>query len=189
VLSPEVAIRRLGGRDARLNDGSAKHLLSECTLGDATVSLIQEARGLTVGELFERSDTPDLAAELYGLCELNVVEVLKLGRASRTEPPAKADSLDEAALRERIRARRALVEEGDYFAILGISRLATSYDVKRAYVRLRRQFDPNRMLTAGTAELRDDVDLIVQVLEEAYDVLRDELRRERYRRALEAPVR
>ena len=70
-----------------------------------------------------------------------------------------------------------------------MSRDATGYDVRRAYTELRREFEPGRVLTAGTADLRDDVELIVEVLEEAYDILADDLRRERYRRALDAPPR
>jgi hypothetical protein len=37
--------------------------------------------------------------------------------------------------------------------------------------------------------LKDEVDLIVEVLDEAYEILRDNLRRERYRRALESVPR
>jgi len=33
----------------------------------------------------------------------------------------------------------------------------------------------------------DDVDAILSVIDEAYEILADDLRRERYRRALEAP--
>jgi hypothetical protein len=41
-------------------------------------------------------------------------------------------------------------------------------------------------VTAVAAELRDDVDLIIAVLDEAYEILQDNARRERYRRALAA---
>jgi curved DNA-binding protein CbpA len=97
--------------------------------------------------------------------------------------------IDERALRSRIAARKALVDEGDYFALLGVPRSATGYDIRRAYVGLRREFEPSRILTAQTVDLRDDVDEIVEVLEEAFEVLSDEPRRERYRRALEAVPR
>jgi hypothetical protein len=42
-----------------------------------------------------------------------------------------------------------------------------------------------RMLTPVTADLGDDVSLILDVLDEAYEILRDQVRRDRYRRALE----
>ena len=54
-----------------------------------------------------------------------------------------------------------------------------------AFSALRREFDPSRMLTPAIADLADDLRKIVAVLEEAYEVLGDSARRERYRRAIE----
>jgi hypothetical protein len=42
------------------------------------------------------------------------------------------------------------------------------------------------LLTAATADLREDLVVIIDVLHEAYEVLRDDQRRSRYRRAIEA---
>ena len=41
-------------------------------------------------------------------------------------------------------------------------------------------------VTTETVDLREDVDLILEVLAEAYEILEDDLRRDRYRRALDA---
>ena len=62
------------------------------------------------------------------------------------------------------------MHEPDYFALLGVQPNATNYDIRRAYLDLRRIFEPNRLLTAATADLHDDVVLIVDVIEEAYQV-------------------
>ena len=72
---------------------------------------------------------------------------------------------------------------------LGVPRVATGYEIRRAYLELRRALDPSRVLRAGLVDLADDLTLILQVIEEAYDVLKDPTRRERYRRAIshEAP--
>jgi len=143
-----------------------------------------------VSEVLRRVGHQDFAAVLYVLVELSV-----LGRSSgerrtargrsekRVTPP---DRLDQAALRARILARKALSEEGDYFALLGVARSATSYDIRRAYAALRDEYDPARILNGETVDLRDDVDLILEVLAEAFEILEDDLRRERYRRALDA---
>jgi DnaJ-class molecular chaperone len=96
------------------------------------------------------------------------------------------DPIDDEALRAKIQARRALVDEGDYFALLGVPRGATGYDIRRSYVELRRQFDPAEALRQSTLDLRDDLDTILEVLDEAYEILRDQQRRERYRRAIES---
>jgi DnaJ-class molecular chaperone len=78
-----------------------------------------------------------------------------------------------------------LVEDGDYFAVLGIAREATGYEVRRAFLELRRAFDPSRLLSPDVADLADDVRVITTVLDEAYEILKDSARRERYRRAIE----
>jgi len=80
----------------------------------------------------------------------------------------------------------ALVEDGDYFSLLGVERSATAYEIRRAYLELRRAFEPARVLTGQTADLAMDVKTIVEVLDEAYEILREPHRRERYRKAIEA---
>ena len=101
-------------------------------------------------------------------------------------PRPGPDDLDDEALRTRIRLRRALVDEGDYFALLGVAHQATGYDIRRSYLELRRQFSPGQVLRPSTVDLQEDIDTILEVLDEAYDILRDERRRERYRRAIES---
>jgi hypothetical protein len=190
VVAPADAITRLGGREVRLFRGDRRALLAECALADAEVSLAEQADGGTLGELLKRAGADEFACVLWSLVELGVLQAAAASSA-RNEPrerpdPNVWDPLDATALRKRIAARRALVEEGDYFALLGVSRDATTYDLRRAYQTLRSDLDPATVLTAGTVDLRDDVDTILEVLDEAYDILRDPVRRERYRRALEA---
>src|SRR5262249_37645521 len=145
----------------------------------------------SVSEVVRRAGHKDFASVLYALVELSVLATASgerrtaRGRSEKREAP-KPDRLDHAALRARILARKALTEEGDYFALLGVSRSATSYDIRRAYTELKAEFDPSRILSTETLDLRDDVDLILEVLAEAYEILEDDLRRDRYRRALEA---
>lgn len=190
VVAPNDALARLGGKDVRVSRRRSDGLLAECALPDSEVQLIKQSAGLRVSELLERGGSDDFACVLWGLVELGVLEV-EAG-PKREDTAAKnlePDPLDTAALRERIAARRALVDEGDYFALLGVSRDATSYDVRRAYLNLRRELDPGRVMIAATIDLRDDLDTILEVLDEAYEILRDQLRRERYRRALETAPR
>ncbi len=84
-----------------------------------------------------------------------------------------------------MKTRLSLVEEGDSFSLLGVARSATSYEIHRAYLELRHGLEPSRVLSAATADLADDIELIMEVLDEAHDILRDQARRERYRRAIE----
>jgi hypothetical protein len=190
ALDPSTAIEWLGGGDTRLIDGPATSLLSECALPEHEVALVNRAKSSTVAHVVESGHSSEIAAVLYAVTALAVLRrPLPSARpprgSPRSDPPVVAD-LDDAASRARIEARRALVAEGDYFAVLGLGHGATAYEVRRAYLDLRRQFDPSRILTAGTVDLREDVEEIIEVVEEAYEILRDQVRRDRYRRALEA---
>ena len=185
VIPPDVALGRLGTGQARLDDGPRLSLLGECALRNEELEVVRSARGRTVGELLEQGE-PELGNVIYALVCLGVLNVLAAVVPGPQGSPAEADPLDEEALRLRVRARLALVEDGDYFSLLGVSRAATAYEIRRAYLELRRAFEPSRLLTAATADLADDVRLVVEVLDEAYEILRDPHRRERYRRAIEA---
>lgn len=188
VSAPEASLVRLGGSDVRLRLGAGQNLLGECALPPDEAELVRSLDGTTLGDLLERATSRDFASALWALVELGILDTSGAAAPVRRAPVAQPepDRLDHEALRSRIAARRALVDEGDYFALLGVSRNATSYDVRRAYSELREELDPARVLTPATADLRDDVDAILFVIEEAFEILADDLRRERYRRALEA---
>jgi hypothetical protein len=186
VIGPDVALRRLGGLAARLDDGVRRSLIGECALRSEEEELVRAARGRAVSEMIDATE-PEMATLLYALVCLEVLDVLIPPSLSEAPRPVVEDPLDEEAIRQRIRARLALVQDGDYFAVLGIARDATTYEIRRAYLTLRRAFEPSRLLTAATVDLLDDVRLVVEVLDEAYEILREPHRRERYRRAIEAP--
>jgi hypothetical protein len=184
AIPPEVARRRLGGPTARIAEGPRRQLLVECALRPDEEPIVRGAAGRSVGDLLAEAE-PEIACVLYALVSLGVLEALAPTRPAEPAPRG-VDPLDEEALRARVRARVALVEDGDYFALLGVGKGATGYEIRRAYVDLRRAFEPGRVLTAATADLADDVRLVAEVLDEAYEILREPHRRERYRRAIEA---
>ena len=184
VISPESALARLGGYGARLAPGPRPGMLGECALTPAEEDAMRAAPGHTVHQ-FTGDGPSERWSLLFGLVCLEVLDALPAVATPKPKAEPKADPLDDEALRARVRARLALVEEGDYFALLGVPRTATSYEIRRAYLELRRTFEPARILTATTADLADDVRLVVEVVEEAYEILRDAHRRERYRRAIE----
>ncbi|MBI4705025.1 MAG: hypothetical protein HY744_28295 [Deltaproteobacteria bacterium] len=188
-ISPEDAIARLGGLGARLAAGRRDDLLAETALADRELAAIRSAAGLTVGQMLARHGREDHASLLLALTMLGVLGIESPaapapGDRAGEAAPAAFDPLDAKATRERVRARLALVHEGDYFSPLGLGADATAYEIRRAFVSLRRAFEPRRLLTAATADLQGDVELIVAVLEEAHEILRDPHRRERYREAI-----
>jgi hypothetical protein len=201
------ALHRLGSEGARIIDGSRRDLLAECALHATEIDALDRLKGATLAELL---DAPDhLAPTVYALVELSVLDIDKEKERSegfRSAPGALApgplasarassgrprsahglDRWDEGALRAQVKTRLSLVKEADYFTLLGVPSTATAYEIHRAYLELRRTLEPTRVLSAATADLTDDLLLIIDVLEEAHDVLRDQVRRERYRRAIEA---
>ncbi|HEY1958002.1 MAG TPA: DUF4388 domain-containing protein [Polyangiaceae bacterium] len=186
VISSDEAVRRVGGRASVVAEGGRAHLLRECGLGAAEVDAVRTARGQRVDAVMASMPETDVASVLYALWLLGVVDIVQSVLARSERPNLAPDAIDEAAVRERIRARIALVEEGDYFALLGVPHNATGYEVRRAYLDLRRVFEPTRVLTPALLDLAEDVRRIASVLEEAYEILGDNSRRERYRRAIEA---
>jgi len=190
IVSPADAVDLLGGLSSRLSDGREAGLLDECALGPADLEHLRGAAGRPLRELLDAAPEGDLPTVVYALAQLGVVEVLR-GVGDGLEGEERASEADHAAveaegIRERVRARLQLVDDGDYFALLGVSHQATGYEVRRAFLELRRAFDPARVLTPEVADLVEDVRKITVVLEEAFDILKDAARRERYRRAIEA---
>jgi hypothetical protein len=184
-----AALPRLGGAGARLADGPRWELLSECALSEAEQQWLGRAKGATIEEALESGPGDDLAPVVYALVQIGVLSIetagMKNNKKKRAAPRERFDAIDAQAVRSQVKARLNLVEEGDYFSLLGVPRSATAYEIHRAYLELRRGLEPSRVLNAATADLADDLDLIIEVLDEAHDVLRDQSRRERYRRAIE----
>jgi hypothetical protein len=191
AVPPAQASAYLGSDSATVKKSGGIGLLSECALSPRLVELVKRAESVALSELFaEAVDEPMLPSVLHALCVLDVIKISEPPRPAAVRPPqlqkAPPDRLDDEALRAKVQARRSLVDEGDYFALLGVPRQATGYDIRRSYLELRRQFEPAQVLRPNTLDLERDVATILEVLEEAYEILRDQQRRERYRRAIES---
>jgi hypothetical protein len=189
TVSSEEAVARLGGPGARVLAGPSAVLLEETALAAPDLEAMRAAPGRTVRDVLDGAPEGDRATVVLALAELGVFEVVEApadgGDVDRSSAPDVA-ALDTEAVRERVRARLQVVEDGDYFAVLGVARDATGYEVRRAYLDLRRSFDASQVLTVETAALAPEVRKITSVLDEAYEILKDGARRERYRRAIEA---
>jgi hypothetical protein len=140
---------------------------------DAQADLAQVARTLGV-------DVADVLPLAWGLV------VLGLATARRTEPEVPDESTalvgetDLAIDRERVRARWQLVSEADYFALLGVRRDATTFEIRRAYQTARRDFAADGFPTDLRRELARELEDIADVLDEAFRVLRDDRLRQTY---------
>jgi hypothetical protein len=188
IVAPADAVERLGGLGSRIGAGPAAQLLVECALGEADTERIRTAAGRTLRNLVDEMPDGDTATVVFALAHLGILDVMRAvgeGSEAGDEASPSAAAIDADAVREHVRARMELVQDGDYFALLGVARDATGYEVRRAFLELRRAFDPSRVLTRDVADLAEDVRKITVVLEEAYEILKDSARRERYRHAIE----
>lgn len=196
-VQPADAVARLGGLDVRFTPGEHGKLIDECGLDDEDDELLRRVAGVSLREIVEArgDDAPSLLYALVALGVLSTLVGIRPGvMTSQHAPPKEPEveladplrdaELDDAAVRARIATRRALVEDGDYFAILGVPRDATGYEIKRAYLDVRKALDPTRVMRPSLLDVADDLKLVLGVLDEAYDVLKDATRRERYRRAI-----
>ncbi len=77
----------------------------------------------------------------------------------------------------------------DYYGILKLPRTAELPEIKAAYYRESRAYHPDRFAAAPDAELRDWVGKIYRRINEAYTVLRDEHRRQKYLADISGPER
>lgn len=86
--------------------------------------------------------------------------------------------------RAALLARYALVEEGDYFEVLGVSRDATDAEVQQAHDQIARELAPDAIDPALARELGAKLDAIREVVGEALRVLVDKRLRPRYQNRL-----
>lgn len=140
---------------------------------DAQADLATVARGAGV-------DVADVLPLAWGLCVLG----LATARRTDTEVPddntALVGETDLVIDRERVRARWQLVAEADYFALLGVRRDATAFEIRRAYQAARRDFAPDVFPQDLRRELALELDDINNVIDEAFRVLRDDRLRQTY---------
>jgi hypothetical protein len=140
---------------------------------DGQADLAQVARTTGV-------DIADVLPLSWGLCVLG----LATARRTDTEVPDESTALvgetDLAIDRERVRARWQLVTDADYFALLGVRRDATGFEIRRAYQAARRDFAAECFPSDLRRELARELDDIAHVLDEAFRVLRDDRLRQTY---------
>jgi hypothetical protein len=102
-------------------------------------------------------------------------------RRTRPRPVERDRDADRVVDRDRVLAKRAQVEDGDYFAVLGLHRDASAHEVARAFERLKREFALERYAEPLQQELADALGEISDVLDEAHRVLADDGLRKSYR--------
>ena len=193
-MGPSGLGQRLGGPAAVLVP--AKRAMIVTTLADA--DLLAEERQM-IGLFDGRRTLADvvLAAGLdeltvlqltYALIVLQVIHPRALDAALAIGTSAGVNDDSARALasvetridRERVLAKHAQVVEADYFAILGVKRDVTGFEIRRAYEALRGAFAPESFPVEVQRDLASPLTEIAAVAEEAFRVLGDDRIRAQY---------
>jgi curved DNA-binding protein CbpA len=88
-----------------------------------------------------------------------------------------------------VEQRAAALDRLDYFEVLRVPRSADAAEVKAAYYRESRAFHPDRFAALPSPELRALIARVYRRVNEAYTVLRDEVKRRRYLADVTGPDR
>ena len=187
---PEMLEARLGSAAAVVAVRSQRQLGSIAGVADLSPSeraVIQKLDGeRTIQQVAEAAQVDHVVALqlAFGLVALGVAEVVEHGSSPAERPPARTRSLvgetDIAIDRQRVLAKHALVNEADYFTLLGVRRDATSFEIRRAYEAARRDYAATGFPTELQRELAGELGEINRMIDEAYQVLRDERVRRSY---------
>ena len=176
LLGPATTVVEVGDRDKAgtviaVADLSADERAALAAM-DGSADLAHVAR--TTGAL------PVTIYQLaWAMTLLGVATVRRRG-GDDDDAPALVGETDLAIDRERVCARHRLVAEADYFALLGVRRDATGFEIRRAYEAACRDFDAESFPPELRTELAVELAEIGAVLEEAYRVLRDDRLRGEY---------
>jgi hypothetical protein len=119
-------------------------------------------------------DVADVLPFAWGLVALGLATARRTEQDANEESTALVGETDLVIDRERVRARWQLVTEADYFALLGVRRDATAFEIRRAYQAARRDFAADCFPQDLRRELALELDEIANVLDEAFRVLRDD---------------
>ena len=164
--------------------GSGKNLFALDASGGAADMLAQmlpdpaEAR---VPPLFDGVRSLDEVARSSGLPDSTVWQIAFALSRFGVLRPARSGAADNEGFRigvrdlqiaqERVMARHALAQEGDYFHVLGVDRQADATEIRRAHQRLMRECSPEILGPELNHELKELVDTIREVIDEALRIL------------------
>jgi DnaJ domain len=113
-----------------------------------------------------------------------------LPKADAAVPPAlPSASGAEPEERAELERRFAVLEQLDYFEVMGLESTASPADIKRAFHHQSRTYHPDRFFQSTDLELRECVHAVYKRVTEAYFVLRDDSRRKQYVSDISGPER
>jgi len=136
---------------------------------------------ITVNEVGAMSGLADADAH-RAVCALVAAGFLKLlGRDQESDeaPAVEADNSSER-LSEDVARKLHFATTADYYDILGLTRQASSADIKAAYYHLAKKYHPDRHHQRDTTDLRPKLERLFALITQAYDTLSQSAERAAY---------
>jgi DnaJ-domain-containing protein 1 len=102
-------------------------------------------------------------------------------QAIRQPPsPPPGSSLDTREFEAELALKVMGLDSADYFEVLGVGTAASTAEIKRAFHQMSRLYHPDRFFQETDAELKRHVGTLYKRMTEAYYVLKDDVRRQKY---------
>jgi CheY-like chemotaxis protein len=171
----------LGGPATLLAPVAGAPAPAELGLGAAERRVVALADGLRALEEIVQASPLDPLSTRQVLAALVVVGALGVRVLHAGRPRGGAVAAIDLA---RVKDKLEQVRRADYFTVLGVGRLCTPHEVREAAERLLAEFDPQRFAGVQDEGLPARLAEIVQVLQDAREVLADDRLRDEYLRGL-----
>jgi curved DNA-binding protein CbpA len=116
------------------------------------------------------------------VCALLAAGFLKLQGDHKEEAEDHVRESDEVTdrLREEVARKLHFYSSADHYDILGVSRQATTADIKAAYYQLAKKFHPDRHRNTEHGDLRAKLESLLSLITQAYDILSEPAQRASY---------
>lgn len=135
--------------------------------------------------ILSRIDSPTTVSEIGALsglgeadahravCALIAAGFLKLADREDDEDEQAAGEADDAleSLREEVNRKLHFSSSADFYEVLGVTRHASTAEIKAAYYQLAKKFHPDRHHQRDSGELRNKLETLFALITHAYDTL------------------
>jgi curved DNA-binding protein CbpA len=116
------------------------------------------------------------------VCALVAAGFLRLEGDNKEEAEEQVRESDELTdrLREEVARKLHFYSSADHYEILGVTRQATTSDIKAAYYQLAKKFHPDRHRNTEHSDLRGKLESLLSLITQAYDTLSEAPQRAAY---------
>ncbi|HYV04811.1 MAG TPA: DnaJ domain-containing protein [Blastocatellia bacterium] len=173
IAPPDGVVVRAKGRTIGFDSGKLAPLESY------VLSRIESAT--SIGEVGSVTGIPESDAH-RAVCALLAAGFLKVVGQDKdiTSEEQEIDTEAMDRLREDVARRLHFYASADHYEVLGLSRQATTGEIKASYYRMAKKFHPDRYRHTEQGELLGQLETLFALITQAYDTLTDRTQRAAY---------